>query len=155
MGWGVNSWYLYSEFRAGTALHCTEIRLENLILEFVSLTRHTAARGWGRTLAALYYRFWSRRPRRAPPAAQDESLQQPRPDPAEQRVWCLRPAPCGHRGQHGLLAVHGRGDRFAAEPDHRGQDGAACRPLESLLLCRCPLACPHSPPKSLSIVTYL
>lgn len=32
-----------------------------------------------------------------------------------------------------LLAADGGGDRPAAEPDHRGQDGAALRPLEGLL----------------------
>ena len=44
--------------------------------------------------------FRSLRPRRAPPATEDESLQQPRPDPAEQRVWCMWPPACGHRSQH-------------------------------------------------------
>lgn len=139
----------------GCSLH--RIRLESLVLEFVSLTRADApdtCTGLG-TLAALYYRFWFCRPHRAPPAAQDESLQQPRPDPAEQCVWCLRSASGGHSGQHGLLAVHGGGDRFAAEPDHRGQDGAARWPLESLLLCRCLPCLPSLTPKSLSIVTYL
>lgn len=32
-----------------------------------------------------------------------------------------------------LLAADGGGNRPAAEPDHRGQDGAALRPLEGLL----------------------
>lgn len=44
--------------------------------------------------------FLCLRPRRAPPAAENESLQQPRPDPAKQRVWCVWPAARGHRSQH-------------------------------------------------------
>lgn len=135
--WSQHS-YLCSEFRAGMVGHCTEITLGSLVLEVLSLSRANVPNGCMElgTLGTLYCSFWFHRPRRAPPAAQDESLQQPRPDPAEQRVWCLRPASCGHRSEHGLLAVHGGGDRFAAEPDHRGQDGAARWPLESLLLCR-------------------
>ena len=97
---------------------------------------------------ALHWSSRSLRPRRAPPAAEDESLQQPRPDPAEQRVWCVRPAARGHRRQHRLLAVHGGGNRAAAEPDHRGQDGAARWPVARLLLCRYR---PHLPTSQLSL----
>lgn len=92
--------------------------------------------------------FPSRRPRRAPPAAEDESLQQPRPDPAEQRVRCVWPAARGHRGQHRLLAVHGGGHGAAAEPDHGGQDGTARWPLARLLLRRYR---PHLPSTQLSL----
>lgn len=63
----------------------------------------------------------------------DEFLQHPRVDAALLGFRRLRP-PAGRRCRvDGLLAADGGGDRAAAEPDHRGQDGAALRPVEGLL----------------------
>lgn len=64
---------------------------------------------------------------------EDGRLWEEGPDPAEQRLRRVRPGPAGHRRQHGLLAVPGGGRGPGPEPEHRGQDVAALRPVEGLL----------------------
>lgn len=63
----------------------------------------------------------------------DEFVQHEGLDAALVRLRGLWAAAGGCGRVHRLLAADGGGHRPAAEPDHRGQDGAARRPLEGLL----------------------
>lgn len=63
----------------------------------------------------------------------DEFVQHASSDAALVGVRRLWFAVGGRRRVDRLLAADGGGDRPAAEPDHRGQDGAALRPVEGLL----------------------
>lgn len=65
----------------------------------------------------------------------DEFVQQPCVDHPVHCVWRLRAAAGGGGCVHRLLADHGGGHHPTAEPEHGGEDGAAFRPLESLLRC--------------------
>lgn len=74
----------------------------------------------------------------------DEFIQHEGSDAALVDFRRLRFAVGRRRRVDGLLAADGGGNRPAAEPDHRGEDGAALRPLEGLLRgrlatisCRC------------------
>lgn len=66
----------------------------------------------------------------------DEFVQQSRADHPVHGVRGLRAAAGGGGRVHRLLAHNGGGNHPAAEPKHGGQDGAALRPLESLLCGR-------------------
>lgn len=63
----------------------------------------------------------------------DEFVQQPCVDHPIHSVWSLRAAAGGGGRVYRLLADHGGGHHPTAEPEHGGEDGAAFRPLESLL----------------------
>lgn len=67
----------------------------------------------------------------------DELLQQQGSDSALHSVWGVWTAVGGGCRGDGLLAADGGGNRTAAEPNCRCQDGIAFWPLESVLHSRC------------------
>lgn len=67
----------------------------------------------------------------------DELLQQQGSDSALHSVWGVWTAVGGGCRGDGLLATDGGGNRTAAEPNCRCQDGIAFWPLESVLHSRC------------------
>ena len=66
----------------------------------------------------------------------DEFIQHKGSDAALIGFWGLRFTVGWCCSVYRLLAADGRGNRPAAEPDQRSQDGTALRPLESLLCGR-------------------